>query len=304
MPGCPSFVGPLCFRLALSLLITCCVSVPLAAVDGAVEINQVKALAGGVTPGDTPGFPVIIDQPGSYVLTGNLTIDDVEVDAIDVRADNVTLDMNGFAILGPVSCTYSAGSLSCTPDPSTTSTGDGIKVREGNLAVFNGTIRGMGRIGIVNFNSSPRPFPVRVENVRLLENGMSGIDLNVTAEVSIRNCIAARNLLWGFAVGDNGRVEDSTAVQNGDRGMLANGVSILIRDSTFDSNVNNGIWFPGGKSGSVFDSRFTHNGDFGINGGGTIAYAQNVFDGNGGGTIAGTAVEVGTNVCNGTATCP
>src|SRR5438046_162421 len=38
--------------------------------DGVVEINQARALAGGVTRGDAPGFPVTISQPGSYRLTG------------------------------------------------------------------------------------------------------------------------------------------------------------------------------------------------------------------------------------------
>jgi hypothetical protein len=37
---------------------------PAWAVDGVIEINQVSAKAGGVTPGDTPLFPVTISQPG------------------------------------------------------------------------------------------------------------------------------------------------------------------------------------------------------------------------------------------------
>jgi hypothetical protein len=40
-------------------------------VDGVILIDQNKALAGNVTPGDTPGFPVIISQPGSYRLDSN-----------------------------------------------------------------------------------------------------------------------------------------------------------------------------------------------------------------------------------------
>ena len=44
------------------------------AVDGVIEINTAKALAGGVTTGDTPGFPVTISESGSYRLTGNLTV--------------------------------------------------------------------------------------------------------------------------------------------------------------------------------------------------------------------------------------
>ena len=50
------------------------------AVDGVVEINQAKALAGGVTAGDTAGFPATISQSGSYRLTGNLTVPDADTE--------------------------------------------------------------------------------------------------------------------------------------------------------------------------------------------------------------------------------
>jgi hypothetical protein len=35
------------------------------AVDGVVLIDQAHALAGNITPGDTPGFPVTISLPGA-----------------------------------------------------------------------------------------------------------------------------------------------------------------------------------------------------------------------------------------------
>jgi hypothetical protein len=38
-----------------------------------VLIDQNRALAGNVTPGDNPGFPVTLSLPGSYRLSGNLT---------------------------------------------------------------------------------------------------------------------------------------------------------------------------------------------------------------------------------------
>ena len=41
----------------------------LYAVDGVVLIDQNHALAGNITPGDGPGFPVTLSQPGSYRLT-------------------------------------------------------------------------------------------------------------------------------------------------------------------------------------------------------------------------------------------
>lgn len=69
--------------------------------DGVVTITQAKAVNGGVTPGDAPGFPVSITQPGSYRLAGNLTLTDPNVGAIEILAAGVTLDLGGFTVQGP-----------------------------------------------------------------------------------------------------------------------------------------------------------------------------------------------------------
>ena len=62
-------------------------------------IDQNKALAGNVTPGDMPGFPITLSVPGSYKLTGNLVVPG-GLNGIEITSDNVTLDLNGFRIAG------------------------------------------------------------------------------------------------------------------------------------------------------------------------------------------------------------
>src|SRR6266446_3470936 len=94
----------------------------LYAVDGVVLIDQNRALAGGVTPGDTPGFPVTISLAGSYRLSGNLTVPNANTTAILITADNVTIDLNGFSIIGPTVCSGSPPVTSCSP----TGTGHGV----------------------------------------------------------------------------------------------------------------------------------------------------------------------------------
>ena len=64
-----------------------------------IAITQAKANAGNVTPGDTPGFPVTLSRPGSYVLTTNLTVP-ANKDGINITSYDVTLDLNGFRIHG------------------------------------------------------------------------------------------------------------------------------------------------------------------------------------------------------------
>ena len=70
------------------------------AIDGVVLINQSTVMATG-------GFPYVISQPGSYKLSGNLTIDTTPAGnyaplgsdvAIVIAHSNVLLDLNGFSI--------------------------------------------------------------------------------------------------------------------------------------------------------------------------------------------------------------
>ena len=76
------------------------------AVDGTILIDQNRALAGNVTPGDAPGFPVTISQPGSYKLSGNLNLSTTDTGnylgqdvAIVITGSGVVLDLNGFSII-------------------------------------------------------------------------------------------------------------------------------------------------------------------------------------------------------------
>src|SRR5215469_17235968 len=129
---------------SLFLILSAC-ALPLYSVDGVVLINQNVALAGNVTPGDTPGFPVTITAQGSYKLSGNLIVPDANTTAIDITADPVTIDLNGFSIVGPVVC-------SGFPVTSCTLSGTGIGVHAGlatNVTVLNGVVRGMGNVGVV-----------------------------------------------------------------------------------------------------------------------------------------------------------
>ena len=45
--------------------------------------------------------PIVISQPGSYVLTSNLSVTMVDIQAIIVICNDVTIDLNGFTISGP-----------------------------------------------------------------------------------------------------------------------------------------------------------------------------------------------------------
>lgn len=104
-----------------------------------VLIDQGAVLAGGITAGDGPGFPVTLSQPGSYKLSGNLDVP-FGVNGFEITAEGVTLDLNGFRLSGPGKCTRDASSyaMSCVG-----SNHNGIGA-SGNatLTLRNGTVQG------------------------------------------------------------------------------------------------------------------------------------------------------------------
>jgi hypothetical protein len=158
--------------------------------SGAIVIDQARAEAGGVTAGDAPGFPVTISQPGSYRLQGNLTLPDANTTGIVITSPNVTLDLAGFAILGP--CTSGCGAGS----------GDGIALQLPNLGpvhdraaitIGNGTVRWVGGHGINgSFNGA-----LRIERMNVLFNRQSGVLMNGGGTVA--NCLLAFNGQHGVA---------------------------------------------------------------------------------------------------------
>jgi hypothetical protein len=62
--------------------------------DTTVLIDQAKALAGGVSAGDSAGFPITISQPGHYKLVGNLSVPGGQ-HGITVNANFSTVNCSG-----------------------------------------------------------------------------------------------------------------------------------------------------------------------------------------------------------------
>jgi hypothetical protein len=221
------------------------------AVDGVTLIDQKVALSGKVTPGDAAGFPVTISQPGSYKLAGNLTVTDFATTAIEITADNVTLDLNGFSITGP---------NVCTPNPTrcTVSGAAGIGVMAvgaagqlspANVRVHNGVVQGMGGHGIRMMGNG-----TVVENVRAVGNGGPGIVVgngtvaDSTAELSasgaalvglmVRNCIAMNNV-FGIFIRPGGVGMGNVSISNQVGGISVNQATAI--GNTANSNGEYGI---------------------------------------------------------------
>jgi hypothetical protein len=254
-------------------------AVPAFAVDGVILIDQNRALAGGVTPGDTPGFPVVISVSGSYRLSGNLTVPDKNTTAIQITsgAVAVSIDLNGFSIIGPVSCQLDlnlpGSPTTCTEqaDDDLNIFGPGVGIRsqvQETLTVKNGTIRGMGRYALFQLGGPH----VIVESVHARENGLGG--------------------LWP----SSGVIVNSTSAFDGAQGILLN--AGVLKNAVVTRNIGDGI-VSTGLPISVIDSQVSNNGGFGINFASTGVVANSMIHSNSAGAIDGFPVKTGT-YCSGT----
>ncbi len=209
------------------------------AVDGVIEIDVTRVAAGGITPGDMPGLPVTITLPGSYLLTGDLIVKDGAVpardtNAIEVVTVDVSIDLNGFAIIGKTTCVIGVCDL--------VGVGVGVDASAGeNTSVYNGVVRGMGGHGLVLGSSSAAHRLVVLSNgltgiisrtgsavteCVVVSNGASGIVTQDDAVVVSGNVVEA-NRLAGIAVEAGATVEANVVAGNGDDGIVAFGASLL-----------------------------------------------------------------------------
>jgi hypothetical protein len=191
------------------------------AVDGVIEINQVRAVAGDVTPGDFGGFPVWINEPGSYRLTSDL-VPPPGVDGINIFADDVTIDLNGFGVLG-------SGEVGSN---------DGITFSAENVEIRNGTVTGFLRHGIFGIGLSSTQ--ARVVGVRSYGNFADGIHLESAASL-VDGCTVFDNSSQGVWIpGDGSLVINSVVRGNGQVGLLLGPRGGYRSNTLTDNNGGNG----------------------------------------------------------------
>lgn len=134
---------------------------PVWGLDGQILITQAKALAGNVTPGDAPGFPVTLTRTGSYKLASNLDMPvSGGVNGIEANNVEITIDLNGFRIDGK----------------GRTIAGYCIVGNQRNLTVRNGTV--MRCVGGIVFKGGNI-----ASDLRLAENSTAIFVLNTSAVI-------------------------------------------------------------------------------------------------------------------------
>ncbi len=193
-------------------------------------IDQAKAMAGNVTPGDAPGFPVTLSVPGHYVLTSNLVVPDY-TSGIYITAKNVTLNLNGFTVRGHVVCNAGPAGPTCLGP--TNGNGTGILVVEEGVVIRNGHVWGFPSEGVemrggiiedvqvssndgigISSTAIPGNPPARLSGVRVTLNRGSGI---FTRNALIERAVSSHNL-YGIS-GHSMVIVDSLVTKNAQHGL-------------------------------------------------------------------------------------
>ncbi|HUG22347.1 hypothetical protein [Piscinibacter sp.] len=191
------------------------------------NIDHKKALAGNVTPGDTAGYPITLSQPGHYKLMSNLMVPNGTT-GVQIMANGVTLDLNGFTVTSGRTCTFANASYVTTCSANGGQVGiDGGSTANYIYTVRNGMVSGfdMGvlidgglvenlvvrynRVGVTARNTRP----VRLTGVLAEYNGEAGIDLLNLASIA-DNTVASHNTIGIRGDGGAGTVRDSLVTIN------------------------------------------------------------------------------------------
>lgn len=188
-------------------------------------VDQNKALAGNLSPGDTPGFPITFSVPGSYKLTSNLVVPS-GLNGIEITSDNVTLDLNGFRIVGSGTCTRDQTSyvVNCSAQSQY-----GIVVTAGGVTgtVRNGSVQGFVT-GVLMEGGIAESLIVRYNSQGLLFNGFFAAS-RATGVLSEMNHTGI-HMMWGM-------IERSVATANNIGFTGSNTINVSVVESHASYNV-------------------------------------------------------------------
>ena len=210
-------------KLAISLVaMACALAFSSAASAAVVVITNARALAGNVTPGDAPGYPVTLSRSGSYLLETDLTPGS-GLNGIVANSSDITIDLGGFKLSGGP-----AGGANNALN-GIVGLGDRLTVRNGKINSFR----------VTGMSAPNRPYLI-VENVRIINNTGIGIDNTGGSFARIQDSTVATNSGHGISCGIGCFVQGSSVSGNGGNGITL--VSGGVVGNTISDNTGTGIF--------------------------------------------------------------
>lgn len=182
-------------------------------------------------------LPVTIEESGSYYLTGDLTLGELNTHGIVIfdGVDDVTIDFNGFAISGPGKAAGAEGT--------------GVYAIADNVFIFNGTVRDFRGRGIYILGQNEQ-----VSRMRIFNNGEDGIYFGTNGTVT--DCNVRSNGGDGIHVGNGSVVSGNSVRGNGGNGIDLVSSSVVTGNAII-GNTGNGV---DGDASLVVDNVITNNG--------------------------------------------
>ena len=181
----------------------------------------------------------VISQSGSYYLTDNIT-GETDKHGIEITANDVTIDLNGYALIGQ-------GKTDGT-------TGHGI-IGPGRICVMNGSIINWREDGINLGHYS------RISNITVADCGGNGICVGDYG-ANIKRCTSSGNNLIGIYAGENSTISDCTAKSNSGIGIQVGPGSSITQCIASWNGGSCGIYADSGSS--VFGCTAQYNTSDGI----------------------------------------
>jgi hypothetical protein len=182
--------------------------------------------------GPSETFPIVIDTPGSYVLTVDLHLTTDDTTVIEITADNVDLDLGGHLIRGP-------GASSVEGIGIHGANVSGVSIHNGSITEIAEGIRLDGSAGFTGAN--------RLSDLTVSHCGLEGVSIHggtardlivhdvgmagmsgdgfVCTDCSISN-VTVRASFYGIFI-LRGTAENCTAVDNTHSGFTLRGASLV-----------------------------------------------------------------------------
>jgi hypothetical protein len=257
------------FLLAAALLAATSVSAQ-------TVITAATVAAGGITAGDTAGYPATISQSGSFKLGSNLTPPST-AGGLAITGSNVYIDLNGYTIDGGITCSPNASyGVTCLGSGSSQSL---INITGRNVTIRNGFVRGSRSIGVNIALAGTGAAGVTLENVVISESLSAGIystsdgvslintksnlnhgeGMRTLSGVTLANAEFSWNSGFGAYIAGDGSSDGVTATHNAGVGFDQNGGT--VRGGSFDFNGTGGYI----GYGTIAHSSATSNFDYGFN---------------------------------------
>lgn len=224
---------------------------------GGIPIHQV-CVDDGCFDGDSPGFPIEINNPGHYVLTSDLTVTG-DVRGVNIFAEDVVLDLNGFTIRGENTCTDTPVSSCSGPNQTYgISSNEFAEIRNGSVQGFDDGLACFESCELINVHvahNSSRGISVAFGNNKagliirdsvFERNGGYGVRPHGDGNL-IENSVFRFNLAEGITSGGQGVLRDSVVANNGSYSRFSNDM-LLIGNSFKETVLSNGQPFNGGTS--------------------------------------------------------